>query len=215
VQAKNFDLINQKVSVKTWVLKIQIMVNQLITIFEAANLTNKSVQTIRRLIKTGKVKFKRKRTAQGFNYMVDKASLLQCFGMINQQAPVEEPTVPESTPVNKPLDYPETPTTQAPQNSGPEIYILESTESEAVSLTEIETEPTPMPEPKPQEQPSSSTTQQDVAYTVIIDKLLDQHRADKDKLYQLVELFQKRVIDLEEQVKLLQAPKKKWWQVWK
>ena len=184
------------------------MVNQLITIFEAANLTNKSVQTIRRLIKTGKIKFKRKRTAQGFNYMVDKASLLMNLGIIDQ-VPVEEPVSTPPLPVNRPFDYPENPTTQT---VGPEIYILESEESETI----IE----PAQESERQEAPVSaapsaqSITQQDVSYTVIIDKLLEQHRTDKDKLYQLVELFQKRVIDLEEQMKLLQAPKK-WCQVLK
>lgn len=195
-------MINQKVSVKNWVLKIQIMVNQLITIFEAANLTNKSVQTIRRLIKNGKVKFKRRRTAQGFNYMVDKASLFQNFGIINQ-VPMEEPAGIPPPPFKEVFDYPENPTTQS---AGPEIYILESSESESVSMNE--------PNPEPEKQ-TPTTDQQDVPYTLIIDKLLEQHRTDKERLYQLVELFQKRVLDLEERMKLLQAPKKKWWRIWK
>ncbi len=201
-------LINQKISAKNWVLKIQIMVNQLITIFEAANLTNKSVQTIRRLIKTGKVKFKRKRTAQGFNYVVDKASLLQNLGVINQ-VPTEEPASTPPPPENQPFDYPENPTTQ----TGPEIYILESSESESVTESVQESQRQEIPVAATSE--VQSATQQDVSYAVIIDKLLEQHKTDKDKLYQLVALFQKRVMDLEEQVKLLQAPKRRWWRIWK
>ena len=47
-----------------------------ITINDAAVVSAKSVQTIRRMIKNKKIKIKKQRTPQGFNYLVDKASLL-------------------------------------------------------------------------------------------------------------------------------------------
>lgn len=51
------------------------MTEKNITIQEAAELSGKSIQTIRRAIKAKKIKFRRKSTPQGFNYLIDKSSL--------------------------------------------------------------------------------------------------------------------------------------------
>ena len=61
---------------------------QLLTINEAAELAGKSIQTIRRIIKRKKVQIKRKKTPQGFNYLIVKDSLLE---LLNQgiQAPAQ------------------------------------------------------------------------------------------------------------------------------
>lgn len=50
-----------------------------VTLQEAAKLAKKSVQTIRRAIKTKKVIAQKQRTPQGFNYIIDKESLLNAF----------------------------------------------------------------------------------------------------------------------------------------
>ncbi len=55
------------------------MTNDFIQIQDAAELSKKSIQTIRRAIKSKKIKFKRQRTPQGFNYMIDRASLYELF----------------------------------------------------------------------------------------------------------------------------------------
>ncbi len=57
------------------------MSNTLITIQESADLTQKSIQTIRRAIKSKKIKFRRDKTPQGFNYLIDKDSLFEFYGM--------------------------------------------------------------------------------------------------------------------------------------
>lgn len=57
------------------------MSNNLISIQEAADLTQKSVQTIRRAIKAKHIKFRRDKTPQGFNYLIDKDSVLEFYGM--------------------------------------------------------------------------------------------------------------------------------------
>ena len=56
------------------------MGNQLLSIAEAAVTIGKSTQTIRRMIKGKKIKFRRKRTPQGFTYYIDKTSLLAVEG---------------------------------------------------------------------------------------------------------------------------------------
>jgi metal-dependent amidase/aminoacylase/carboxypeptidase family protein len=63
-----------------------------ITIQDAADLSNKSVQTIRRAIKANKLKHRRKQTPQGFNYVVNKVSLCELYG-IKIEEPEKEETV--------------------------------------------------------------------------------------------------------------------------
>ncbi|MEK7528562.1 MAG: hypothetical protein AAB592_02250 [Patescibacteria group bacterium] len=48
-----------------------------ITILEAATISGKSIQTIRRMIKRKKLHTKKQKTPQGFNYLVEKDSLNQ------------------------------------------------------------------------------------------------------------------------------------------
>ncbi len=51
----------------------------LITIQEAAEISGKSVQTIRRAIKAKKIKARKKKTPQGYNYGVDRESLIKQY----------------------------------------------------------------------------------------------------------------------------------------
>ncbi len=62
---------------------------QLITINEAAQLSEKSVQTIRRMIKQKKIEIKRQKTPQGFNYLIVKESLLDLINK-NQTIMIED-----------------------------------------------------------------------------------------------------------------------------
>ena len=66
-----------------------------LSIKEAADLSGKSIQTIRRLIKAKKVKFKKDRTPQGFNYLIDEQSFCDLYNLQRSQRtrPIEENTV--------------------------------------------------------------------------------------------------------------------------
>ena len=55
------------------------MLKKLISIQEASDISNKSIQTIRRAIKAKKLGYKRKRTPQGFNYLIDFDSLIDLY----------------------------------------------------------------------------------------------------------------------------------------
>jgi len=55
------------------------MAGALITIQEAAALSGKSIQTLRRAIKVNKVAHKRKKTPQGFNYMINRESIIELY----------------------------------------------------------------------------------------------------------------------------------------
>lgn len=52
-----------------------------ITIQEAADLSQKSVQTIRRAIKAKKITIRKQKTPQGFNYLVNKTSVCEHFNI--------------------------------------------------------------------------------------------------------------------------------------
>ena len=56
-----------------------------------------------------------------------------------------------------------------------------------------------------------------VAESSIVSQLIQQHREDKKRLFELLEIFQRRILTLEDQVKQLEAPKAKrrWWAVWR
>lgn len=55
------------------------MAETYITIQESAKLSGKSIQTIRRAVKSKKLKHKRKKTPQGFNYMVSRESVIEVY----------------------------------------------------------------------------------------------------------------------------------------
>lgn len=66
------------------------MLKDLISIQEAADLSKKSIQTIRRAIKSKKFKFRRDKTPQGFNYMIDKSSLCDFYQIKMDASAVNE-----------------------------------------------------------------------------------------------------------------------------
>ncbi len=71
-----------------------------LSIKEAADLSGKSIQTIRRLIKAKKVKFKKDRTPQGFNYLIDEQSFCDLYNLNRSQtARTIEPTATAAEPV--------------------------------------------------------------------------------------------------------------------
>lgn len=59
----------------------------LLTINEASHLSGKSPQTIRRLLKQKKLKFRRKRTPQGFSYFIDRSSISDYFDIGSSDQP--------------------------------------------------------------------------------------------------------------------------------
>ncbi|MBT4916988.1 helix-turn-helix domain-containing protein [Candidatus Peregrinibacteria bacterium] len=67
------------------------MAKKFLTIQEAADLSNKSVQTIRRAIKAKKLGCKKQRTPQGFNYMVNRESLYAAYNIKIEESVKEEP----------------------------------------------------------------------------------------------------------------------------
>lgn len=169
-----------------------------ITIKNAAQLSGKSIQTIRRMIKSKKIKFKKDKTPQGFNYLIERDSLFEYFKLdkgieIKNETPAKEPAA-------KPI----------PQ----ETASTEPIKQEEVVATKEET--TDMIVPAEAER----AHQQIVSYEPVkefndtIQKLIEQHGQEKENLFKLVESFQNKVISLENKLKAEHGSSKKWYKLW-
>jgi hypothetical protein len=55
--------------------------DQYISIKDAAKVSNKSIQTIRRAIKSNKIGYKKQKTPQGFNYLIDRESFFNEYNI--------------------------------------------------------------------------------------------------------------------------------------
>lgn len=141
-----------------------IMAETLLSIQEAADLSGKSIQTIRRAIKSKKIVCKRKRTAQGFNYMISRESILG-FYKINL------------------LDREKG--SLKPQEQQTQIF------GEFATIADIK---------RLQEQIATA---------------LDEHKKEKENFMRLMKAFQDKFVFMESQLKLLEQPKKRWFQFWR
>lgn len=141
----------------------------LININDAAALSGKSIQTIRRMIKHKKIQVRRQKTPQGFNYLIIKESLLDYIHRDAQAAPQDTSTTQISNREHRPIT--------------PALEDHFKTEVERFNTT--------------------------------IQKLIAQNERDKENFFQLVKTFQDRVVSLENQIKLLEAPRKRWFRFWR
>lgn len=195
----------------------------LLTIQEASKLSQKSTQTIRRLIKTNKIKCKKKRTPQGFNYEVDRDSLIKCFELNIEEIKetskkaskdndifelgIEPDTVRSKRQKKSVLEEIAIPV-EAPEAVFEGINIEETLDTESVSNESVEGEVT-------NNNDSNRASKEALQFTAILQQMMHQHQEDKDRLFALVEQFQKRTLILEERIKRLEAPKKPWWKkIW-
>lgn len=147
------------------------MPKKLISIQEAADLSGKSVQTIRRAIKSKKLKHRRQKTPQGFNYMVNYESLCSVYGIKPIPNVKEEPAKSEIK-IAKPK--------KATKDDG--FFV---------------------------------TTDDFKNLTSSLEKMVTQHSEERQNFIRLVDTLQEKIFVLENQLNLLQTPKKKWYQVWK
>lgn len=69
------------------------MAETLYTIQEAAEAVNKSVQTIRRALKSKKLNGKKQKTPQGFNYLIGEEALFAFYKVERPHGKVKSPTL--------------------------------------------------------------------------------------------------------------------------
>ena len=143
------------------------MPETLLTIQEAAAISGKSIQTIRRAVKAKKVHTRKKKTPQGFNYLIIQESLVDFYKLKNISFNREHGAIKEEKKSDKNLS------------------------------TEF------------------ATIQDLKKFQNTIEDLLGNHKKEKESFMRFMKAFQDRFVVLENQLKLLEQPKKKWFQFWR
>lgn len=144
-----------------------------ISIKDAAELSGKSVQTIRRMIKAKKLKFKKERTPQGFNYLLEAESVYSHFGV------QRDDSTPEVTTVTNQTDIVEAVEAKVMQEEAP---IAPAVAQDRSHQKIVNYEPVK-------------------EFNDTIQKIVDQHGKEKENLFKLIESFQNKVIHLETKLK--------------
>ena len=145
------------------------MTKDFISIKDASEISGKSIQTIRRMIKSKKIKFKKEKTPQGFNYLIDLNDMITFYNIDRSAAGITDTVIQEEE------------TTTA---------VVSQISQESVSI-----------------QPA-------IEFNNTMSKLIDQHSKEKENLFNLIENFQNKVVNLENQLKIERLSKKAWWKFW-
>ncbi len=178
-----------------------------ISIKEASRITGKSIQTIRRMIKSKKVKFKKDKTPQGFNYLIDKESLIEFFK--DEKGLDFQTNIPAKGEATEKATEAEAETIAALNATAveEEEAVVEPIEAEQSEETDIVVQ--------------QDRQHQDIAnydhvkeFTGTMQKLIDQHSKEKENLFKLIESFQSKVISLENKMKTESGSSKKWFKLW-
>ncbi len=133
-----------------------------LTIQEASELSGKSIQTLRRAIKSNRITCKRKKTAQGFIYMISRESIVSFYKL--KMDPMDR----EHGGVKQPAKQ-------------TEIF------GEFATLADLK------------------KLQQE------IELALEDHKKEKENFMRFMKAFQEKFVFIENQLKLLEQPKKKSW----
>lgn len=165
------------------------MASDFISIKDAASICGKSEQTIRRLIKAKKhsVKIKKSRTPQGFNYMIDRTSLMAYYGIKPMAAEKAEKAVAKEEAAK-----PSAPAAEKAKVADKDIKELLTNRSHKVLV-----EYAPVEE-----------------FNKTLRTLIKQHSQEKENLFKLVEAFQNKVVTLETKLKSAEADGRKWYKFW-
>ena len=155
------------------------MAETLLTIQEVSAITGKSLQTIRRAIRAKKVQATRKKTPQGFNYLITQKSVA-AFYKVNLKGYNRE-RVPGSVTLE--------PSSDVKKNMQQKSL---STADAFATLNDLK------------------TLEHEVA------NLLEEYKKEKESFVRFMRSFQEKFVVLENQLKLLEEPKKKsWFAFWK
>ncbi|MFA5821383.1 MAG: helix-turn-helix domain-containing protein [Candidatus Gracilibacteria bacterium] len=139
------------------------MTKEYLSIQEAAEISGKSIQTIRRAIKSKTLSHRRNKTPQGFNYLIERSSLYAVYRIGEPEKKVTHETKKE---VHK--------------TDGGDVR-MEGEDFRALVRA--------------------------------LEKMVQQHSDERQNFMRLVTTLQEKIYFLENQVNLLKAPAKKWYQI--
>lgn len=201
---------------------------QYITIKEAADLSGKSVQTIRRMIKSKKLKYRKDRTPQGFNYLIDLDSLSNKYS-ISKKALADSAIVDNSSTKSESITNSSRSTEASQEQSSSKVTpvdldlrntskgqseqsIQEHSAENQATASQQNTDVVPATQERAHQQIVSYEPVKE--FTDTMQKLIEQHGKEKENLFRLVETFQNKVISLENKLKVESNSSKKWFKIW-
>lgn len=162
------------------------MADTFVTIKEASELSGKSVQTIRRAVKSRKIKSKRQKTPQGYNFMVNQGSIIEFYKLKEklfdrkQQGLSDDPTSRLSSHLGS---------RKAKKRSN-KLFLF--TEKKYITPEDL------------------------AQFNKSFKDFVKQSHREREELLCLIKAFQEKIVVLENQVKLLEAgPQKRWYQFWR
>ena len=163
------------------------MSKEFLTLQEASEITGKSAQTLRRAIKGGKLRFRKKKTPQGFNYKVDKESLYELYKikMTTETQAAHKVEAVTAEPTN------------ADSNKGAKTEV-------AVATQEVS-----------EKENNYLDADEFRSFAKTMERLINQHGDERQQFLRLINTLQDKIFVMENQLQLLQAPKKTWYQFWK
>ncbi len=175
------------------------MSETLITITDAAAISGKSIQTIRRAIKAKKIKVRKQKTPQGFNYLIVKDTLISCYAVKEssdlREIPIEREGIEHGDMMSSSMDTSES----------VHMDISETKELNSLQLEEVKNA-------LAESQKAQLAIQQlDAKITEVSGK----YAGEREQVTQVLTEFKDRILILENQIRLLQAPQKKWFHFWK
>ncbi|MBI4235622.1 helix-turn-helix domain-containing protein [Candidatus Peregrinibacteria bacterium] len=173
------------------------MIKEFITIHEAAEISGKSVQTIRRALKTKKIKFRKKGTAQGFNYLISRNSILDFYKVKNSFMRHGADEVLNENQGKIPFEAGEADAIKNDVRNGVKNEKL--IEEASVKASES----------------FSVSTEDFKNFTKTLERMVTQHSEERQNFLRLVNTLQEKIFVLENQMNLLQSPKRRWYQLWK
>jgi len=176
------------------------MNDKYISIQKAAKVSGKSIQTIRRAVKSKRLDFKKRKTPQGFNYSINQESLCELF-----KFEIKEEIKSTSQEKSEKLE-------KIDKNNN------EQTDNKTKNLKKDKTEKN-IKNTEDLEEIDSEKMTIEVAdfksFAQAMERLVSQHAEERQSFLRLVNTLQEKIFVLENQVNLLQAPKKQWYQIWK
>lgn len=179
------------------------MSETLITITDAAAISGKSIQTIRRAIKAKKIRVKKQKTPQGFNYLIVKDTLLTCYQVREESAlreiPIEREGMEQSERDSAPLV----------QEEGADATSLRLDIQETKQLDLVDREQVKMAL-SASEKATMAIAQLDEK----VSQVMSTYAGEREQVTQVLTEFKDRILILENQLRLLQAPRKKWYHLW-
>jgi len=181
---------------------------QYISIKDASEMSGKSIQTIRRMIKSKKLRYRKDRTPQGFNYLIELSSLAEMSKISPELIKETLGSTTQATQASAPVESQQTVATEATYTNAAPVQAQAEVTTQPVVTTNL------------MEVSQERSHQQIVAYEPIkefndtMQKLIDQHGKEKENLLRLRLSFQNKVISLENKIKVESSSKKSWFKLW-